>query len=155
MRDRSNPCQLEYIYGRLPFPAKCVYGIMFITVGNLARNAIAFGSYTTVAVEYSNNQHPAITRSLATLALAMTCLLYVSWREGGILVNNALAIAKASVLFLIIGLGFAALGGASFGHDPIRASNFDDHMSPPGSRGDISSYARSLLYVLYSYGGFK
>jgi hypothetical protein len=146
MRDRSNPCQLEYIYGRLPFPAKCVYGIMFITVGNLARNAIAFGSYTTVAVEYSNNQHPAITRSLATLALAMTCLLYVSWREGGILVNNALAIAEASVLFLIIGLGFAALGGAS---------NFDDHMSPPGTRGDISSYARSLLYVLYSYGGFK
>lgn len=97
---------------------------------------------------------PAI-RGLAIAALTVACLLHSSWRKGGILLNNALAIIKVAILLLIVGIGFAALGGASFGHGPVSTTNLDIHTSFSNPRGAPGSYADSFLYIMGAYNGFK
>ena len=97
---------------------------------------------------------PAI-RGLAVAALTVACLVHSSWRKGGIVLNNALAIIKVAILLLIVGIGFAALGGASFGHGPVRTSNLEVHTSFSNLRGAPASYADSFLYVMGAYNGFK
>lgn len=147
-----SPAQLEYIYRRPKFLVTCIYGLLFIVLGNLSGNAIGFGSYAMKAAGYQGND--AAVRGLAIVVLTAACLLHALWRKGGILVNNAFAFFKVAILLLIIGTGLAALGGASYASGPIQTGNFDAHTSFVHPRRDMGSYVKSLLYALYPYGGY-
>ena len=126
---------------------------MWLIFGNSAGNSIAFGSYVMVAA--GDPQNTRAIRGLAVTAFTVPCLLHLSWRRGGLLLNNVLALMKVALLLMIIGLGFAALGGASFGHRPIHTQNFDDKKSFSDPKSDIASYADSFLYIIMSFHGFK
>ena len=145
--------QLEYIYRRPRYLTTCMYGVMFIILGNLSGNAIVLGTYVLQAAGQPDN--PSAVRGLAVAALTVACLLHALWRKGGILLNNGLAFMKVAILLLIIVLGFAALGGASFGHGSIKTSNFETNTSFSHPRSDAASYADSFLYVVYSFSGFE
>ncbi|MCJ1472324.1 hypothetical protein MMC13_000971 [Lambiella insularis] len=145
-------CQLEYIYKRPKFLVTCVYGTLFIVLGNLSGNAIGFGSYVLEAANIQNND--AAIRGLAIAALTTTCLLHAIWRKGGILLNNAFAFMKVMILLLIIIAGLASLGGASLGRGTIHTANFDTHTSFSNPRKDMASYTDSLVYAMYPYTGF-
>ena len=94
-------------------------------------------------------------RILAITALTFACLVHVLSRKGGILLNNVLAFVKIVILIFIIVLGFAALGGVSFGNGRIQTSNFSTKESFSGSRGDVASYTDSFVYVMYAFSGFQ
>ena len=131
----------------------CIYGVLFITIGNLSGNAIGFGSYVMEAANLPNSN--TAVRGLAIAALTSTCLLHALWRKGGIWLNNAFAFMKVIILLLIIVAGLAALGGASLGSGSIHTGNFDIHTSFSQPRRDVASYTNSLAYALYPYTGYR
>lgn len=142
----------------------CVFGIMYIVLGNLTGNAIVFGIYVLQAADVENRD--PLVRGLAVICLSTACLIHAIWRKGGIMANNILAVLKFMILLSIIVIGFAASAGASFGHGPVHGqtvdpktlkstSNFDTHSSFAFARGDVGGYASSILYVVYSFSGYK
>ncbi|KAL8735934.1 MAG: hypothetical protein Q9166_000496 [cf. Caloplaca sp. 2 TL-2023] len=155
---------LEYIYKLPKMRTTCMFGVIYIILGNLSGNAVAFGIYILQAAGIEGNDQ--LVRGLAVVCLTAACLLHASWRKGGIIVNNLLAVMKALVLVAIVVLGFAALAGASFGHgyvhgetaDPktqVKSSNFNTHSSFAFARKDPASYSESLLYITYTFSGYE
>jgi amino acid transporter len=132
----------------------CLYGTLFIVLGNLSGNAIAFGIYIMEAAGYDVDNCPGAIRGLAIGALTVACLLHAVSRRGGIWLNNLFAFLKVLILLLIIVAGLAILGGASFGSGKIDTDNFDIHTSFASPRTDLASYATSMLYAYYPYTGF-
>ena len=113
--------------------------------------------YVTEAAGIPDNA-PAI-RGLAIAALTVACLLHAVWRRGGIIVNNMLAFIKLLTLVAVICFGFAAAAGASFGNGPVGKtavnSNFDVHKSFSRPSHSVANYSGSILFIVYSYSGFK
>ena len=141
-----------------------MYGVVFVILGNLSGNAIAFGKYVLEAAGIQG--HDAAIRGLAVAAITVICLLHGTWRHGGIVVNNVLAILKVLTLIGVIVIGFAASAGANLGHGPVHGetanpktgevtSNFDTHTSFTYARRDVASYADSLLFIFYTYSGYE
>ncbi|MCJ1405222.1 hypothetical protein MMC11_008449, partial [Xylographa trunciseda] len=143
---------LEYIYKIPKSLTTCVYGVLFIILGNLSGNAIGFGTYVMEAAGLPG--HDTAVRGLAIAALTSACLLHAISRKGGIYLNNAFAFLKVTILLLIIVAGLAKLGGASLGSGSIHTDNFDLHTSFSQPRKDVPSYATSFVYALYPYTGF-
>jgi amino acid transporter len=89
-----------------------VFGILFIILGNLAGNAVAFGIYVMIALgkdpvnSSTNNYEKGPVIGLAISLLTICCLFHVFTRRGGIWVNNAFAVAKVGILLVITILGF-------------------------------------------------
>ena len=134
-----------------------MYGFVFVILGNLSGNAIAFGMYVMRAA--GRPDHDAAIRGLAVAVLTIACLLHGSWRKLGVVVNNVLALIKVLTLIAVIGIGFAAGAGASFGSGPVgkgaSRDNFSTHTSFDHARGNVADYSASMLLVVYSFSGFK
>lgn len=142
----------------------CLFGVIYIILGNLSGNAVAFGIYVLQAAGVEGKD--PLVRGLAVVCLTAACLLHASWRKGGIVVNNGLAVMKVLILVAIIIIGFAASAGASFGHGSVRGetvdpntqgktSNFNTHSSFAFARNDPASYSESLLYICYTFSGYE
>lgn len=131
-----------------------MYGVVFIILGNLSGNAIAFGRYVMTAAGNSNPSKGAVI-GLAIFALSACILLHITSRAGGIAMNNAFAMYKIVLLLAVIVLGFIKAGGANTGGDPRTTDNFDLKDSFSTQRHDVTSYVDSFLYVLYTYSGFE
>lgn len=155
---------LEYIYKAPKLRTICMYGVVYVILGNLSGNAIAFGYYVLNAAGIEG--HAPAARGLAVGCLTVACLLHASWRNGGIMVNNALACLKVLILLAIIGIGFAASAGAKFGHGPVHGdtidpitgkatSNFNTSSSFAHPRHDAASYADSLMFIVYTFSGYE
>lgn len=105
-------------------------------------------------------------RGIAAAVLTLVCIIHATWRKGGILINNMLALLKVSILVAIIAIGFAASAGASFGHGKVhgytinpdtktKTPNFDLHLSFASSTNDAAGFASSFIQILYTFGGFE
>lgn len=140
-----------------------MYGIIFVILGNRAGNAIAFGIYIMQAANRTGS--PSEIRALAVTALTVACMTHWLWRRGGLFLNNILALLKASILVAIIVIGFSASAGASFGRGKVHGDtiapdtsrstpNFDIHTSFTHASTSAASYANSIIFIVYSYGGF-
>jgi amino acid transporter len=131
-----------------------MYGIVFILLGNLSGNAIAFGEYVMVAAN-----HPSASRAdvigLAIAALSVAILLHVCSRRGGIIINNLFTIVKVSILIAIIVMGFIKASGHKLGGADKSTDNFDPKKSFHNNQRDIGSYSDSFLYIIYAYSGFE
>lgn len=142
-----------------------MFGVVFVILGNRAGNALAFGTYVMKAAGQTNPD-PSTVRGIAVGAATLSCLVHYLWRRGGILLINIFAVLKSLMLLSIIVLGFSASAGASFGHGKVKGvtynpalgrntSNFDVHTSFISAQRDVSSYAYSFVFIIYSYGGFE
>lgn len=142
-----------------------MYGVIYITLGNLSGNAIAFGLYTMEAAGHTGQNNSAV-RGLAVLALTFACLLHALWRRGGILFNNLLAVVKVLMLLAVIIIGFCMSAGVSFGNGPVHGetidpnthkatSNFDPQTSFTHPSHDPANYANSLLFIVYTFSGYE
>ena len=115
-----------------------MYGVIFITLGNLSGNAYAFGLYALEAAGVAGND--AAVRGLAVMGLTFACVLHALWRKGGIVLNNLLAFVKVSILLVIIVIGFAASAGASFGNVRIYQSGlFLDNQALMTAQAEITN----------------
>ena len=125
--------------------------------GNLAGNAVAFGSYVMLAAGHQAGD-PArfhAIRGLAVAVLTVVCLLHAITRKGALWLNNILAVMKVAILLLTIVVGFAAMGGASFGKGPVRTGGLSPSTSFVGRPKGLASVVSSFLYALYPFGGFE
>lgn len=147
---------LEWILRKPKFLATCMYGIVFIILGNLSGNAIAFGRYVLLAAGYEDPQRgPVIGLAIATLTVV--ALLHAFSRRGGILVNNLFAIMKVCILLTIIILGFAVRGGRNFNKEEPRPTGASLKLNDAftNTAKGLASYTSTFLYVLYTYSGFE
>ncbi|KAI9778081.1 MAG: hypothetical protein M1839_008385 [Geoglossum umbratile] len=144
---------LEFIYRKFQRVTRSVYGIAFILVGNLSGNAIALGSYFMVAAggDYDDNR----SKVIAVTALTLACLLHGTWRTGGILVNNVLAVLKVMLLLALFILGLCAANRNKFVHVSTASTNFNTHHSFAGKARDAATYGDCLVYILYTYSGYE
>ena len=156
--------QLEYIYKSKKMRTTCMFGIIYIILGNLSGNAVVFGVYVLHAAGIQGRD--STVRGLAVVCLTAACLLHAAWRKGGIMLNNILAVLKSLILVAIIIIGFAASAGASFGHGPVHGqtvdptthkltSNFDPDSSFAFATGGPAGYAASTLFIVYSFSGYE
>ena len=155
---------LEHIIKSPKVRTTCMYGVLFITLGNLTGNGVAFGIYIMEAAGVSG--HDSAIRALAVASLTFACLLHGFWRQGGIIVNNLVALLKVLVLLTIIIIGFAASAGASFGHGSVHGetlnpstheatSNFSTHSSFSDAQSGAARYVESILLIVYTYSGYE
>jgi L-asparagine transporter-like permease len=128
--------------------------MIFIVLGNLSGNAIAFGQNILVAADLDNENTGQVI-GLAIAALTVACLLHVFTRRGGILVNNCFAVFKVAILLAIIIIGFAVAGGANFGGGSSQTANFNVHTSFSNPSRDVANYTDSFYFILYAFSGFQ
>jgi amino acid transporter len=135
-----------------------MYGIVFVILGNLAGNAIAFGIYVMSAAGYEDPSRGSVI-GLAIGALSCACLVHVASRRGGIILNNIFAVLKVAILLMIIILGFIRSRGYTFGGhanaDDFPTHNFDLKKSFKGDVQNAPSFADALLLSVFTYSGFK
>ncbi len=141
-----------------------MYGVIYITMGNLSGNCIAFGIYVLQAAGI-NEGHDSLIRGLAVVCMTAACLLHATYRQGGIYIIIVLAIFKVCILLAIIGIGFAALGGKKYGYGLVHGetitdsitqtgpANLDLHTSFAHARRDFASYTNPILFVLCTFSG--
>ena len=143
------------------FLATCMYGIIFIILGNLAGNAIAFGSYIMAAAGRDSNTNKGAVLGIAIAAQTFACGLHVFSRRGGLLVNNAFAIFKVMLLLTLVVFGFwYAAGNRPAVDDPSKldyskTTNFNTNESFNSPRTDLASYSNAFLYIMYAYSGVE
>ena len=156
--------QLEYIYKSKKMRTTCMFGIIYVILGNLSGNAVVFGLYILHAAGIEGRD--STVRGLAVICMTAACLLHAAWRKGGIVLNNLLAVLKSLILVAIVIIGFATSAGASFGHGHVHGqtispttnkstSNFDPHSSFTLATGDPAGYAASILFIVYSFSGYE
>ena len=142
----------------------CMFGVIYVILGNLSGNAVVFGIYILHAAGIEGRD--STVRGLAVVCLTAACLLHAAWRKGGIILNNLLAVLKSLILVAIVIIGFAASAGASFGHGPVHGqtvnpithkvtSNFDPHSSFAFATSDTAGYAASILFIVFSFSGYE
>ena len=160
-----------------------MYGMLFVTLGNLAGNSVQFGVFLLQAVYPSDTEghvltdHPnAKARGLAVACMAVACLLHFIWRKGGIYVIDFVAILKVLILVAVIGIGFAASAGAKFTldftnppsheHRPVHGGtigpvyqtwspNFSTQSSFSYPHHNVVDYAGAILFIVYTYSGYE
>ena len=141
-----------------------MYGLIYITLGNLSGNAIAFGIYTLEAAGI-NEGHDSLARGLAVVCMSAACLTHATYRQGGIYTIILMAIFKVCILLAIIGIGFAAMAGRTFGYGAVQGQTILEAATQSGpsnlvaknsfsfAKTDFASYANSILFVLYTFSG--
>ena len=146
---------LEYAFPSPAFLTTCMYGIVFVILGNLSGNAIAFGQYCYYAAGVRDiAAHRGSIIGIAIAALSACVLLHVASRRGGILVSNAFAIVKVLLLIALIVLGFIKAGGHDLGGAaPTNQSNFN--LAFGTAQHDAVGYTDALLVIMYTYSGFQ
>lgn len=145
---------LNYLIKRPQFFATCMYGVIFILIGNASANALSFAIKVLTAAGYTNNSENVV-RAVAIGTMTGVCLLHGIWRKLGIVVNNVFALFKLLMLLMIIILGFISIGGKVFGAEPAAKSNLDPQNSFKNAQDQPYRYAQAYLGVVFAYGGFN
>lgn len=138
------------------FLAVCLFGIVYIALGNAAGNAIYFGELVLAAAGIKDSHDAA--RGIAIAVTTFACLIHGIWRRGGIMLNNVFAIVKIGILLLVILLGFIALGD-HFERDGQTQNFASENLKPNTAFADAPTvtygYVESFLAVIFAYGGYN
>lgn len=160
-KERSVPCSggeknyFDYIFPKPKFLVTCMYGIAFLVLGNLSGNAIQLGKFAMSAFGYDDPSKGAVL-GIAIAALTFAVVIHMFSRRGGIFLNNVFAVYKVGLLLAMICMGIARKCGATFGrpqNETKQTTNFENPF--PGTVSSLANYSDSLLFILYSYSGFK
>ena len=133
-----------------------MYGVIYITMGNLSENCVAFGTYALQAAGI-NEGHDSTVRGLAVVCMTATCLVHAISMQGGIYIIIVLAIFKVCILLAIIGIGFAALGGKTYGYGTVHGETITNSITQTGPANlDLhSSFAHSKRNSMQSRHGHR
>ena len=140
---------------RPKFFVVCIFGIIFIFLGNAAGNAIYFGELVLEAAGIKDSHNAA--RGIGIAVTTFACLIHGIWRRGGIILNNVFAVIKIGILLLIILLGFIALGN-HFERNGRTQNYADQNLKPSTAFADAPTvtygYVESFLAVIFAYSGY-
>lgn len=139
--------------GNPKFLVTYMYGIVYILLGNVSGNAIAFGSCVMTAAGQADPARGTVI-GIAIAATSTAILLHICSRRAGIVIRNTFAVMKVLLLVAIV-LGFLKAGGLRLGGAPKSTQNFNADTVFYSTHHDVGSYSDSLLYIFNSYSGFK
>lgn len=159
-----------------------MFGIMFIILGNISGNSVAFGIYVMIAAGKDPIGKDALGTRLSVYGIAVALLTFcaafhIFTRRGGIMLNNAMGTFKIALILALALLGFVHAGGrylqrltdavdepAVFGADfnvtSVAINDAASHNLNPltafvNEGIDGSSIFESFLYALFAYTGFR
>jgi amino acid transporter len=149
----ANFVKLEYIYKRPEFLMTCIFGILFITFGNLAGNAIQFGVFMMTAInpgcpETDSCFKKAHVIGWAVSILTICALINIFTRKFAIGLNNILAILK---ILLIVVMAFLGIIYGSVHGDNCRQISWQNY----GDSGRFGDIVLALFYAMYPYTGYE
>jgi amino acid transporter len=150
---------LEYIFKRPVFFMPCIFGILFILMGSLAGNAIAFGINILVMagrdpLSLDNpNMEKGPVIGIAIAILTICPLIHIMSRKGGIWINNTFAILKVGILLAIIILGWIhSAGGLQRAPGAISEMPRDKNFTDPAVTGStINAAAKTNFNTATSF----
>jgi hypothetical protein len=152
---------LNYLQHMFPWPAyrpqtflliTCVFGMIYIVLGNMAGNCLVFGIRVLMAANFEPTN--ASVRGIAIAAATAACFIHTFSRRGGIWLGNVLAIIKVLILLLIVVTAFCALGGA-FNTKTWGDENMSLHTSFANASQDSYGYTEAFLAVIFASTGFE
>ncbi|OCK93857.1 amino acid transporter, partial [Cenococcum geophilum 1.58] len=171
---------LEYILKKPRYFITCVYGIMFLVLGNISGNAIAFAIYAMIASGKELGQINEKSQRGAIYAISIGLLtfcagLHIFTRRGGIILSNIFATIKIAMVLTLAILGFVHAGGKFLQSKGINemvvpnapfnitssminnatSTNLGIHTSFSTPRHDLGSYVESFLFALFAFTGFQ
>ncbi|KAF3291942.1 hypothetical protein TWF132_006447 [Orbilia oligospora] len=147
----------EYLFIKRGLLPVCVYGLIFLFLGNTAGNSYICAQYFLRLVGTANPSE-WLTKGVAVAVITFACVMHSIWRTGGIWLLNALAIVKILILWAIISLGYAARSGRFENikaENPPPWSNFEPDQSFEGRSTGFYGWTISILGVLYAFGGYE
>ncbi|KAF3930360.1 hypothetical protein ABW19_dt0203560 [Dactylella cylindrospora] len=149
----------EFLFRKQKLLPVCIYGVIFVFLGNTAGNSIVFADYF---MRMCGNQNPSATpwimKLVAVGVISFACFMHSIWRKGGIYMLNILAIIKVFILWTIIVLGYVARAGhfESVNElNPPSWSSFETENAFHGRTTGIYGWAIAILGVLYAFGGYE
>ena len=152
----ANVCyrgQLEYIFKKPQFWMTSTFGMLFIMFGNLASNALQFGIFMQTAVDPGCSEGDKCFKKGAAVgwaifAISITCFVNIFTRRFTILINNAYAVLKVTMLVVI------TITGLVYGSKNNNScSNISFERKAPG--GGFGGIALALVYATFPYGGYE
>ncbi len=148
------PSQLQYVYRRPRYRKNtilfvtCLFGIAFISLGNMAGNSISFALRVLQAAGVQNPENGAV-RGIAIGVATFACFIHTFSRRGGIWLNNILAAIKLCMLLLIIVT--AIIVGA--GGLPNTKNQIVANTTPSSAFGDASQDSNGYALAFLSISG--
>lgn len=157
--------QLKDIFKRPAFFTICLFGVIFILIGTAAMNALSFGIRILEASGEVNPDNWKV-RGIAIVIVTFAVILHGTWRQAGIIVNNAFAIIKVLILLLFIITGFVSLGNGFkpsataiaegyVSNSTVASNNFDTSNSFQYKSGGSYGYVESFLSIIFAFSGFN
>lgn len=169
---------MNWIWLHPKFFAACLFGIPFCIIGNSAANAISFAYHLLLAVRPSNDASGKAVTGVAISAAIVVCLIHVTNRRYGIILNNMFATIKVLILCMIVVLGCVVWGGNPLhggSSDPsdmscsVSATNTSSstwmtnlnrssilaNVPSLGNKVGSAGYAPAYLQVIFAFGGFN
>ena len=154
--------ELNYLIHLLSGPlflATCMFGSVFILIGNSAANCLSFAVHILAAAGISS-PHTGVVQGIAIGVAWSILLVHSSGRMFGIHLNTAFATVKIAILVLIIILGFIVLNNHTVMHRDISSyANLDRKTSfknlELNGASNPHGYPAAFLSILFTYGGFN
>lgn len=157
--------QLKDIFKRPAFFTTCLFGVIFVFIGTAAMNALSFGIRVLEAAGDTNPDNWK-ARGIAIAVVTFAVVLHGTWRQAGILINNAFAIIKVLILLLFIITGFVALGNGFKPSDiaisdgyvtnsSVASSNYRTSESFKYRSSGSYGYVESFLAIIFAFSGFN
>lgn len=122
-------------------------------------NALSFGIRVLEAAGRPVDNF--IARGIAIAVVTFAVLLHGTWRQAGLVLNNAFALVKVLILLLIIVTGVISWGGvfktsdSATSNPGVVSDNFNVHNSFKSASRDSYGFAESFLAVIFAYSGFN
>ncbi|RYP74152.1 hypothetical protein DL771_003210 [Monosporascus sp. 5C6A] len=155
-RNGGDKNYLEYIYKRPRELAKCIFGITFIILGNLAGNALQFGVFMQRVIDptCSEDDNSCLNNGVIVAwgvgVLSLCALLNISTRKYTMGLNNLFAVTKLTFVAIITSLGIAY--GTINGNQCRYITWAPKVQTDSANLGDI---ALALFYAIYPYTGYE
>ncbi|CAO3695368.1 unnamed protein product [Umbelopsis ramanniana] len=145
----------EYLAYEFPRPKQLISFVFLITAGifargsGIAQGATVFGSNIIYAIGGPTYTNDWGARGFAAFCITFWIVLNILSSKLAIRFNNFFTVLKILLLLLLIGVGFAGLGGR-LPNRPDLAENFSFN----GTSDNSGNYANAIYYVIFAYGGW-
>ncbi|KAJ8059581.1 hypothetical protein OCU04_011236 [Sclerotinia nivalis] len=149
---------LKFLAKHPKYMAICMFGFIFVVVGNSAANCVSFAVHFLAAAGINDPRKGAV-QGIALGTAWLVTLLHAIGRMFGVHLNSVFAVTKVSMLIMIIILGFMVLNNhiEHLHRDPLPYTNLDPKTSfkELGTGDHARGFAAAYLNIIFTCGGWN
>ncbi|KAM0156130.1 hypothetical protein ACHAPG_005478 [Botrytis cinerea] len=149
---------LKFLAKHPKYMATCMFGFIFVVVGNSAANCVSFAVHCLAAAGINDPPKGAV-QGIALGTAWLVTLLHALGRMFGVHLNSVFAVTKVLMLIMIIIIGFMVLNNHTehFDRDPLSYTNLDTSTSfkELGKGDHARGFAAAYLNIIFTCGGWN